>query len=205
MYSIISGTILLGLIHALIPNHWLPLVAIARTERWSKSELLLIASVTATAHVLGPVLLGTLLGIIGSTLASTYEAYMHAIAPVLLIVFGLIYWAVARPTHHESVSGTERPVKKSRKKWVSFFILMMFMSPCLEVQSLFLAIGAFGLQAILLLGLVYALISITGIMAMVYFSYKGFQLINSSVIERHEKRITGVVLVVVGIVTFFIH
>ncbi len=32
MYSIITGTILLGITHALIPNHWLPLVAIARSE-----------------------------------------------------------------------------------------------------------------------------------------------------------------------------
>ncbi len=40
MYSIITATILLGLVHALIPNHWLPLVAVAKAEKWERPELL---------------------------------------------------------------------------------------------------------------------------------------------------------------------
>ncbi len=62
MYSIITGTILLGIIHALIPNHWLPVVAIARSEKWEKSELMFVAAITASAHVLGTVILGVTLG-----------------------------------------------------------------------------------------------------------------------------------------------
>jgi len=30
MYSVIAGTVLLAVVHALIPNHWLPLVAVAK-------------------------------------------------------------------------------------------------------------------------------------------------------------------------------
>ncbi|MBN8836214.1 MAG: hypothetical protein J0I09_03065 [Sphingobacteriia bacterium] len=43
MYSIIAGTILLALVHALIPNHWLPLVAVGKAEKWEKSELMLVS------------------------------------------------------------------------------------------------------------------------------------------------------------------
>ncbi|WP_431217089.1 hypothetical protein ACQ86N_22610 [Puia sp. P3] len=137
MYSIITGTIILSIIHALIPNHWLPLVAIARTERWSKSELFLISSVTATAHVMGTVILGTILGIIGSTLAHKYEDYIHIIAPVLMIAFGLVYFSIHRSYHADPVDDNVKVYRKSRKKVILFFVLMMFLSPCPEVQSLF--------------------------------------------------------------------
>lgn len=204
MYSIITGTLLLGIIHALIPNHWLPLVAIARSEKWEKYELILMASITASAHVMGTVILGIALGMVGSKLAHQYEGYLHVIAPVLLIIFGLIYFTVNLP-HHHTVNKDVPHYKKSKTKWVLVFATTMFLSPCLEVESLFLTAGAYGLDGILLIALVYAVISITGIITLVTLAFKGVQLMNSQFIEHNEKRITGIVLIIVGIVTFFLH
>jgi nickel/cobalt transporter (NicO) family protein len=204
MYSIITGTILLGIIHALIPNHWLPLVAIARSEKWEKYELILVTSITASAHVMGTVILGIALGMVGSKLAHQYEGYVHVIAPVLLIIFGLIYFTVNRP-HHHSANKNVQHYKKSKTKWVLIFAATMFLSPCLEVESLFLTAGAYGLNGILLIALVYAVISITGIITLVILAFKGVQMMNSQFIEHNEKRITGIVLIIVGIVTFFLH
>jgi len=204
MYSIITSTILLGIIHALIPNHWLPLVAIARSEKWEKYELILVTSITASAHVMGTVILGIALGMVGSKLAHQYEGYVHVIAPVLLIIFGLIYFTVNRP-HHHSANKNVQHYKKSKTKWVLIFAATMFLSPCLEVESLFLTAGAYGLDGILLIALVYAVISIAGIITLVILAFKGVQMMNSQFIEHNEKRITGIVLIIVGIVTFFLH
>jgi len=205
MFSIITGTILLAVIHALIPNHWLPLVAVAKAEKWEKSELMLVSSITASAHVLGTVILGIILGLVGSKLAHQYDEYVHVIAPVLLIVFGLIYFTVNLPHHHHAAKEDVEQYRKSKKKWIVIFVVMMFFSPCLEVESLFLAAGAYGFDKIFLLALVYAAISISGIITLVMLAFRGIQLFKMQVIEQHEKRITGVVLIIVGIVTFFIH
>jgi len=35
--SILSGAFLLSMIHAIMPDHWIPVVMIGKTERWSKS------------------------------------------------------------------------------------------------------------------------------------------------------------------------
>ena len=204
MYSLITSTILLGIIHALIPNHWLPLVAIARSEKWEKYELILVTSITASAHVMGTVILGIALGMVGSKLAHQYEGYVHVIAPVLLIIFGLIYFTVNRP-HHHSANKNVQHYKKSKTKLVLIFAATMFLSPCLEVESLFLTAGAYGLDGILLIALVYAVISIAGIITLVILAFKGVQMMNSQFIEHNEKRITGIVLIIVGIVTFFLH
>ncbi len=205
MFSIITGTILLAVIHALIPNHWLPLVAIAKAEKWEKSELMLVSSITASAHVLGTVILGIILGLVGSKLAHQYDEYVHVIAPVLMIVFGLIYFTVNLPHHHHAAKADVEQYRKSKRKWIVIFVVMMFFSPCLEVESFFLAAGAYGVDKIFLLALVYAAISISGIITLVMLAFRGVQLLKMQIIEHHEKRITGVVLIIVGIVTFFIH
>jgi cytochrome c biogenesis protein CcdA len=179
-------------------------VAIARSEKWEKYELILVTSITASAHVMGTVILGIALGMVGSKLAHQYEGYVHVIAPVLLIIFGLIYFTVNRP-HHHSANKNVQHYKKSKTKWVLIFAATMFLSPCLEVESLFLTAGAYGLNGILLIALVYAVISITGIITLVILAFKGVQMMNSQFIEHNEKRITGIVLIIVGIVTFFLH
>ena len=205
MYSIITGTLLLALTHAFIPNHWLPLVAIAKAEKWEKSELMLVSAITASAHVLGTIILGVTLGMVGSKLAKQYEEYVHVIAPILLILFGLIYFSINLPHSHRSPNKNTLGKQRSKTRWILIFAAMMFLSPCLEVESLFLAAGAYGLDDIAILAFVYAVVSITGIMTLVMLAFKGAQLLNSHFIEHNEKRITGMILIIVGIVTFFLH
>ena len=38
LLQIFFGSFILSLIHALIPNHWIPLVAIGRTEKWTRNR-----------------------------------------------------------------------------------------------------------------------------------------------------------------------
>jgi nickel/cobalt exporter len=205
MYSIIIGTIILGLVHGLIPNHWLPLVVIAKAESWKKSEVLLVATLTASAHVVGTVILGITLGLVGSKIAHKYDDYVHVITPVLLIIFGLIYFTINLPHQHKTVKEEVEINGRARTKWIIGFVIIMFLSPCLEVESLFLAAGAYGFDNLLLLALIYAMISITGIVTLVMLVSRGVHLINSDFIEHNEKRITGIVLIFVGIVTFYFH
>src|SRR5215212_10663947 len=138
MFSVITGTILLAMVHALIPNHWLPLVAVARAEKWKIREVTTITFISALAHVLGTVILGVILGMIGKELRDQYGTAINVASSVLLIVFGLIYYTVNLPHHHHSSQKDVAQYKRSKRKWILIFIFMMFLSPCLEVESLFL-------------------------------------------------------------------
>ncbi|MDB5197291.1 MAG: hypothetical protein JWP88_1662 [Flaviaesturariibacter sp.] len=205
MFTVIAGTVLLALVHALIPNHWLPLVAVARAEGWKLKEVTTITFMAALAHVLGTVALGFVLGIIGKELQEQYGHAINLAASVLLIVFGLIYYTVNLPHHHHSSQADVSGYKRSRQKWVLIFIVMMFLSPCLEVESLFLSAGASGMGLVTLLSVLYAIVSITGIMILVRLGYKGTKLLSAHFIEHNEKRISGIVLILVGILSFFLH
>jgi nickel/cobalt transporter (NicO) family protein len=205
MFSLVAGTFVLALIHALIPNHWLPLVAVARAEHWKVRDITTVTFISATAHVLGTVALGLVLGIIGKELAEQYGHAISLAASVLLIIFGLIYYTVNLPQHHHSSQKDVAQYKRSKRKWILIFIFMMFLSPCLEVESLFLSAGAFGMGTVTLLSIVYAIVSISGILLLVNLGNRGVNLLPAQFIEHNEKRISGAVLMAVGIISFFLH
>jgi putative Mn2+ efflux pump MntP len=205
MFSVIAGTILLAIVHALIPNHWLPLVAVARAEQWKPKEVTVITLLAALAHVVGTVALGIVLGVIGKELQETYGNTIYVVSSVLLIVFGLIYYTVNLPHHHHSGSKDVAAYKRSKRRWILIFIVMMFLSPCLEVESLFLSAGAYGMGLVTVLSIVYAIVSISGILLLVNLGYKGVNLLSAHFIEHNEKRISGIVLILVGIISFFLH
>ena len=204
MLSLVAGTFLLALVHALIPNHWLPLVAVARAEHWKMKEITTVTFISATAHVLGTVALGLVLGVIGKELADQYGHAINVAASILLIIFGLIYYTVNLPHHHHSSQKDVVQYKRSKRKWILIFIFMMFLSPCLEVESLFLSAGAYGMTNVVLLSIVYAIVSISGILLLVNLGNKGVNLLPAEFIEHNEKRISGAVLILVGIISFFI-
>ncbi len=205
MFSVVAGTILLAIVHALIPNHWLPLVAVARAEQWKQREVTTVTFFAALAHVTGTVALGIVLGMIGKELQEDYGNAIYVISSVLLIVFGLIYFTVNLPHHHHSEQKDVVAYKRSKRKWVLIFIIMMFLSPCLEVESLFLSAGAYGMGLVTLMSVIYAIVSISGILLLVTLGYKGVKLLPGAFIEHNEKRISGIVLILVGIISFFLH
>lgn len=205
MFSLLTGTLLLAAVHALIPNHWLPLVAVAKAEGWKKKELTTITLLAAAAHVFGTIALGFVLGLIGKELSEEYGKVITVVASVLLIVFGLVYFTVNLPHHHHSTQQDVATYEKSKRKWLLIFVGMMFLSPCLEVESLFLSAGAFGMGAVASLSAIYAVISILGIYLLVSLGTKGVNLLPANFIEHNEKKISGAVLILVGIVTFFLH
>ena len=205
MFSVIAGTVLLAIVHALIPNHWLPLVAVARAEGWKQREVTSVTFLAALAHVTGTVILGMVLGFIGKELQEEYGKIIYLVSAVLLIVFGLIYFTVNLPHHHHSEQKDVAAFKRSKRKWIFIFIVMMFLSPCLEVESLFLSAGVYGMGTVTLMAFIYAIVSIGGILLLVNLGFKGVNLLPAQFIEHNEKRISGAVLIIVGIISFFLH
>ena len=86
MFSIITGSIILSLLHATIPNHWLPVIAIGRKEKWSLAEVTKVTFISAIAHGISTVIIGIILAFIGAQLAENIEYFTHFFAPVILIL-----------------------------------------------------------------------------------------------------------------------
>jgi sulfite exporter TauE/SafE len=204
MIQIILGSLLLSLIHVLLPSHWLPLVALSRAEKWTRSQTLQYTLLLGLAHVLSTVGLGVVLGLIGKRLATELEFFAHLLSPLLLIILGLVYFSLnSHHDHHEHLP-SENELRRLKPRTVLLTMAAaMFFSPCLEIESYFLSAGAFGNTTIAAVAGIYTIITVVGMLLLVNFTLSGLHRLNLHFMEHNEKRITGTVLILTGVIGFF--
>ena len=203
MYSILTGSILISLLHAVIPNHWLPVLAIGRKEGWSLGETSRITFIAGMSHVMSTVIIGILLGLIGNKLTRDIEDFTRIIAPCILILMGL-YFLRQNYKHHHFHLNQKEIKKKSKSSIIWALIIAMFLSPCMEIEAYFLLAGTRGWYMILVIAVLYSSISIAGMLIWVRIVYKGLLKLNWHKWEHNAGIITGFVLIVTGIISFFI-
>jgi len=203
MYSIITGSILLSLLHAVIPNHWLPVLSIGRRENWSLPEISRVTFLSGLAHALSTILMGVTLGLLGITLSGRIEPFTKIIAPSILIILGVFF--IYRHHHHKHfhLNATPDPVL-SKSKIIWTLAIAMFLSPCMEIEAYFLLAGTKGIWAVLLIAVLYGVISVSGMVLLVRLAYTGILKLNWHSLEHKAGIITGWTLVITGILSFFI-
>jgi nickel/cobalt exporter len=202
MLELLTGALLLSLLHATIPNHWAPVLAVARAEGWTNRRAVGVTAVAGLAHGLSTVLIGLLLGLLGWRLSDRFAQAAGWIAPLLLIGIGLLY-AFSGPSHTHP-DPLALPARRPRRRVVFGLAATMFLAPCLEIQTFFLAAGTHGPAALALLMGVYLLVSVAAMCALVALASRGLRRLNLDGLVHHERRLTGAVLVLVGLVGFFV-
>jgi len=201
MFELLTGAILLSLLHAAIPNHWAPVLAVARAERWSLQRAVGVTVVAGAAHVLSTVLLGLALGLLGWRLSARFSQVASVAAPTLLVVIGLLYAFSGRGhTHPDPAAVTLRPWGQV----VLGLAATMFLAPCLEIQTFFLAAGTRGTPVLALVTATYLVVSVGAMSALVAGAYSGLRRLNLDGLALYERRFTGAVLVLVGVAGFFV-
>lgn len=203
MYSIITGSLLLSLLHAIIPNHWLPVLAIGKKENWSLQEVTKVTFLSGLAHALSTIVIGIILGLIGSQLAGSVQYFTHYIGPAFLILLG-IFLIYQHHRHRHFHLHNMPPPAVSKNKIIGSLVVAMFLSPCMEIEAYFLLAGTHGLWAIMLVATMYFIISVSGMVLWVRLAYKGILKLNWHSLEHNAGIITGFILIVTGIISFFI-
>ncbi|TGD59258.1 urease accessory protein UreH domain-containing protein [Flavobacterium humi] len=222
MVQILIASLLLSIIHASIPNHWLPLIAIGKTEKWTQGEIMRATLITGFAHTLSTVLIGIIVGFFGYKLSSSYEIISGIIAPSILIVLGIIYLVLdlsdkegfEHNHHHDeflhkSVKEDFYPLKLVQKKKTKWSLLAsmsigMFFTPCAEIEAYYFQASTIGWAGIWIVSAVYTFVTIGGMLLLVYLGMHGAKHLESHYMEHHEKRITGIVLIAIGLLTYFV-
>jgi nickel/cobalt exporter len=243
MIQVLIASLLLSIIHASIPNHWLPLIAIGKTEKWTHSETMFGTVVSGFAHTLSTVIIGIIVGVVGYKLSSSYGVISGIIAPAILIALGIIYIVLdlrgakhghthfkLDNTHHnhhhehehshdhahlheheEHLHVRQHPhieiastKSEFKTKWavLSTLSLGMFLTPCVEIEAYYFQASTIGWAGIWIVSAVYTLITVGAMMLLVYLGMHGVKNLRSHFLEEHERRITGIVLIAVGLITY---
>ncbi len=203
MITLVVGSLVLSILHALIPNHWLPVLAIAKKESWSLSRTTYITFLAGLSHALSTVMLGLLVGLMSVTLADNVSHFTHVIAPSVLIALGIFY--IYQHHKHKHFHLHKHSEIVSDKKIIASLVVAMFFSPCLEIEAYFLLAGSQGWWMVALLATLYTIVTVGGMVVWVRFTYTGLVKLNWHALEHNAGIITGVTLVLTGILSFFIH
>src|SRR5688500_1985754 len=85
------AAITLASVHALAPDHWLPLAALARAQQWTALRTAQVTAACGFAHVTVSVILGAVGLGFGIRIYERWGAEFESVAGVILIGFGLVY------------------------------------------------------------------------------------------------------------------
>jgi nickel/cobalt transporter (NicO) family protein len=200
METLLIGSALLSLFHALIPSHWLPVLAIGRQYAWTNSKVLWVTFLSGMMHVLSTVLAGIIFASLGSALAGEAEHFSVWIAPLTLIGMGG-YYIWAHYYHHHF------HLHKQSSRWgvIASLAIAMFFSPCLEIEGYFLAAGQYGWWFVALLAGTYAITTVIGMVVWVWLALHGLHRLNWHAWEHNAGIITGLTLVASGVLNLLFH
>lgn len=211
MLQILIGSVILSVTHALIPNHWFPLIAISKSEKWTRQETLLVTAITGFAHITSTIIIGIVVGFIGYKLSDSLETITHIIAPSVLVLFGSVYLVLnfIRPHHHHHQINSEdlqQGNKKSKLAIVFSFATLMFFSPCIEIEAYYFTAGSIGWAGIMMLSFVYLVITVSFMIFLVDFGRRSLEKLSEKLhfLDKYERVITGVVLILLGFFTYFV-
>ncbi len=206
MMVLATSAALVGLIHSLAPGHWLPVVLMGKSRKWSTPHALIGALVTASGHVFISILLGAFALKAGAEILIHHEEWIERYAGLGIAVFGAFYALFSFKRHSHCHGHTHHgpvPKKDSKRSPYAFLFLLGF-SPCVAVLPVFVAAAPQGVLAVLVTMMSFAggvVAALVGATLSVHF---GVMKLDHPIFEHYGDVITGAGVFLMGMLLFFV-
>lgn len=206
---ILVGTVAaVGVLHTLVPDHWAPIVVIARQRAWSRLRTMRAAALAGFGHVSSTLLLGIVLWVLGATVATHYGHVVNVVAALALIAFGL-WIAVAgwRDLHpagdrHDHAHGHDRAGSRVEASQRTTLLLILGSSPMVEGLPAFLAASTYGFAVLATMAAVFGAATILTYVVVTGAAMRGLERVSLGPLERYGEVLSGLVVAGVGIFAF---
>lgn len=185
-------------LHAILPNHWLPVVAIGRKLGWNDKRTAGVTMLAAVAHSLSTVIIGLLLAYGGMKLDTVVPVFPY-IAAGILITLGLLFFWRHQHHHHFHIPDIEVTPQRGTGYIIGSLLAAMFLSPCLEVGALFLVGGTKGLVLTSIMALIYTAASAIGMTLFAWLAFHGLKKMDWHRLEHNSGLVSGGILILTGI------
>jgi len=187
-----------GALHALAPDHWLPIAAVSRARGWSVRRTARVALLCGFGHVTVSALLGVVALVSGTAVVEAFGARTGAVAGVLLIGFGVCYalWGLRKLAHahaHKHVDGD--PSRTT--VWTLFAIYCA--DPCIAVVPIVFAAASLSRAATAAIVVVYELATIATMVALTAVARAGAAQLGGRWVERYGDAAAGGLIAATGV------
>lgn len=204
-----------GLGHAVLPDHWVPLAVVGRTKRYSLGKVARLSGLAAVAHVLVSIALGAVIVAVGLQFRSRLASAQDTIVGLLLLGTGVALLALEvrgrghghahgedhrhdRPHDH----GHDHARSSDRRRGASLASIMVpfgaAASPDLTILPVFLAAAAVGTGTAIGSVAVFGAVTIVTIVLLTVLAAAGGYRVRGRWLDRWGNAITAIVLIVIG-------
>lgn len=98
---ILIGSAAVAVVHSILPDHWVPLAVVARTQSWSLAKVGRISALAAGGHVLASLALAGVVAVVGLRFQHEIDTQQgHIVGAVLVLTgIGFFAWGLAGHGH----------------------------------------------------------------------------------------------------------
>ena len=197
------STVIIGFVHALAPDHWMPFVSIGRAQRFSRMRLIGVTLLCGLGHVGSSIIIGGIGLLLGFSLTNleAVESQRGEVAGLLLIGFGLAYavWGLKQARAHRHNLDPKRAVT------IWTLVAIFALGPCEPLIPLMFVSAAHGWHAVLLVSALFAVITLVMMVGQTLLVYVGIDFFRWVHIPHHYSHvIAGLVIAGTGALVMFL-
>jgi hypothetical protein len=85
---LIGAVATVGVLHTIVPDHWVPITLIARQRGWSRAETAGASLTAGIGHVLSTLLIASVVWLAGVAVAARFGRFVDTTASIALVAFG---------------------------------------------------------------------------------------------------------------------
>jgi nickel/cobalt exporter len=213
-----------AVLHSILPDHWVPLAVVARTQRWSLLRVARVSTLASAGHVLTSVVLGGVIALVGLQFQREIDVQQgHIVGGVLVLTgLGFLVWGLTGHGHghdHEHSHGhlheqsddhengptvetasTEQPLAKRLAAIAVPFGVAA--SPDLTILPVALAAGAVGGVTVVGVLIVFVAVTMATFVGLTVLATIAGYRIKGEWLERNATTITALVLIAIGVVAY---
>ncbi|MDQ6930039.1 MAG: hypothetical protein M3126_05170 [Candidatus Eremiobacteraeota bacterium] len=194
---LLIGTVAaVGVLHTMVPDHWLPISIYARSAGWSKRRTAYAAAGAGLGHTLSTLALGLVVWLGGVLAAQRYGHLISALSSGALIAFGL--WILVAAVRELRANTEHRIDRGGRPSGGMSLMLILGSSPMVEGIPAFFAAGRYGGGLLVVMSVVFAVTTIGTYVALCLASASGLALLRLGRFEPYGEALSGAIVAAIG-------
>ena len=208
---LLGAVVAVGVLHTIVPDHWVPITVIARQRKWSKRKTAQTALQAGVGHVVSTLLIALVVWVAGVVVATQFGHLVDTLSSLALISFGLWIaigsWREVHNPHghhhdveyhpHKHQDGDHTHSHASKR---TALLLILGSSPMVEGIPAFFAASKYGIGLIIPMAILFALSTIATYVLLCVYSTKLLQHRNLGSFEKYGEVLSGTFIAAVGFI-----